>query len=138
MTYGAVVASGGMPGTLDTTARLPVKAPLHGHHVWPQYVGGPTVQPLMSIRDTVHISFIHPSLHFAMKGTAIAMGQDITTTTTSPKNIAFIAHIKGNMGHRLLFAGVVTSYYAGLNAVTHPAIPAPAYLRGIAHSFPRI
>lgn len=138
MTYGAVVASGGMPGTLDTTARLPARAPLHGHHVWPQYVGGPSVQPLMSIRDTVHISFIHPSLHLVMKGTAVAMGQDITTSTTSPKNVAFIAHIKGNMGHRLLFAGVVTSYYAGLNAVTHPAIPAPAYLRGISHSFPRI
>ena len=138
LTYGAVVASGGMPGTLDTTGRLPARAPLHGHHVWPQYVGGPSVQPLMSIRDTVHISFIHPSLHVVMKGTAIAMGQDITTSTTSPKNIAFIAHIKGNMGHRLIFGGVMTGYYAGLNAVTHPAIPAPAYLRGIHHSFPRI
>jgi hypothetical protein len=138
MVYGAVVASGGMPGTLDTTGPLPASAPLHGHHAWPRFVGGPTVQPLMSIRGTVHISIVHPSLNLLLQGTARAMGHTISTHTSDPRNIAFVAHLRSNLRRRAVFSGAMTGYYTGLNAVTRPAIPAAAYLRGIAHSFPRI
>jgi hypothetical protein len=140
MVYGAVVTSGGMPGILDTTGRLPTHAPLHGHHVWPQFVGGPTVQPLMSIRGTVHISIVHPSLNRLLQGTARAMGHTISTHTHTrdPRNIAFVDHLRRDLRRRAIFSGAVTGYYTGLNAATRPAIPAAAYLRGIVHSFPRI
>jgi hypothetical protein len=138
LSMGTVTASGGIPGTLDTNAKLPARAPLHAHHVWPTYVGGPVVQPLMSIRDTVHISVVHPGLHGIMKATAINMGHDITTNTTNPKNQAFIAHLHGNIADRTTFAAVMTGYYLGLNLVTSPPIPVPAYELGMTHSFPLI
>ena len=92
----------------------------------------------MFIRGTVHISIVHPSLNILLQGTAKAMGHTISTHTSDPRNIAFILHLRRNLGRRTAFSGVMAGYYAGLNAVTRPAIPATAYLRGIAHSFPRI
>lgn len=138
LSYGKVVASGGLPGTLDTTARLPARAPLHGHHVWPKFVGGPAAQPLMSIRDTVHISFVHPSLNRVLQASAGTMGHTISTHTTDPRNVAFIRHLRRSSRDRATYASVMTTYYAGLNSVTHPAIPAGAYQRGILYSLPRI
>jgi len=138
LVYGAVVASGGMPGTLDTTGRLPARAPLHGHHVWPQFVGGAPAQPLMSIRGTVHVSIVHPSLNGLLLLTARGMGHTISTHTTDPRNIAFVAHLRRDIRRRGTYSGVMAGYYAGLNMVTHPSIPAAAYLRGITYSFPRI
>ena len=130
-----VIASGGVPGILDTTAPLPRVAPIHGHHVWPKYVGGPVAQPLMGIRDTVHLSFVHPTLHAPLAASAAAMGFTIVPSRT---NLAFIQHLRGNPGDRTIFAGVLTGYYLGLNAITNPPIPAPAYVLGITHSFPLI
>jgi len=92
----------------------------------------------MSIRDRVHISFVHPSLNGVLLVTARGMGHPISTHTTDPRNIAFVAHLRRDLRHRAAFSGAMTGYYAGLNAVTHPPIPAAAYLRGIVHSFPRI
>jgi hypothetical protein len=135
LTYGVVTTSGGMPGTLDTTSPLGPSAPLHAHHVWPKYVGGPVAQPLMSIRDTVHLGFIHPTLHAAMAASASSMGFAILPNV---RNVAFIAHLRTNVGDRTTFAAVLTGYYASLNAITDPTIPAPAYAMGIASSFPRI
>jgi hypothetical protein len=120
-------------GTLDTSARIVGRAPLHGHHVWPKFVGGPEKQPLMSIRGFVHISTVHPIL----QATAAAMGYRITNQTRH--NQAFIQHLHNNIADRRIFADVLTGFYgANLNAITHPRIPAPAYSRGVTPSFPRI
>lgn len=138
LSYSVVVGSGGLPGTLDTTGRLPAKAPLHGHHVWPKFVGGPAVQPLMSIRDSVHLGVVHPSLNSFLVLTARGLGHTISTHTTDPRNIAFVAHLRRDLLDRSLYSAGMAGYYAGLNAITRPAIPAAAYLRGITSSFPRI
>lgn len=135
LSYGLVLASGGVPGTLDTRARLPARAPLHAHHVWPKYVGGPVVQPLMSIRDTVHLNVVHPWIHTPLAATALSMGFIIVRNVT---NVAFIAHLRRNVRDRTTFAAVMTGAYAGLNSITHPAIPPAAYVTGITYSFPRI
>lgn len=136
--YPKVVATGGMHGILDPTARLPARAPLHGHHVWPQFVGGAPAQPLMAIRNMVHISIVHPSLNGLLLLTARGMGHTISTHTTDPRNIAFVAHLRRDILRRGAYSGVMAGYYAGLNMVTHPPIPAAAYLRGITYSFLRI
>lgn len=138
LTYGLVVASGGLPGTLDATGPLPASAPLHGHHTWPRFVGGPVVQPLMSIRGTVHISTVHPTLNSFLLLTARGLGHTISTRTTDPRNIAFVVHLRRNIRDRSLYAVGMSGYYAALNRFAHPPIPAAAYLRGIGHSFPRI
>ena len=136
--YPKVVGTGGMHGILDPTTRLPKRAPMHGHHVWPQFVGGAPAQPLMAIRNMVHISFVHPAFNRLLLSTARGMGHTISTHTTDPRNIAFVAHLRRDIRRRGAYSGVMVGYYAGLNMVTHPPIPAAAYLRGIAYSFPRI
>lgn len=137
LSYGVVTASGGMPGTLDTTAKLPAKAPLHGHHSWPKYVGGPQVQPLMSIRDTVHQNKVHPELHAVMAAAARGMGPGFVLVR-NVRDLRFIAHLRGNATDRATFAAVMSGYYASLNAITDPPIPPPAYGLGIASSIGRI
>jgi hypothetical protein len=140
LSYGNVIASGGLPGTLDTRARLPSSAPLHGHHPWPTYVGGPVVQPLMSVRGIVHNTLLHTNsgLHGAMKATALTWGYNISINATHPQNIAFIANLHANLQRRTIFSGVLTAYHAGLNTQCHPPIPAAAYGTGIAYSYPLI
>jgi len=117
--------------------RTAVSLDLSGHHVWPQFVGGAPAQSLMSIRGTVHISIVHPSLNGLLLLTARGMGHTISTHTTDPRNIAFVAHLRRDIRHRGAYSGVMAGYYAGLNMVTHPPIPAAAYLRGITYAFPR-
>ncbi len=135
LTYGNVVATGGIPGTLDTTAKLPSSAPLHGHHVWPKYVGGPSAQPLMSIRDRVHLGIVHPTIYPPIAATAATMGFTVLPNST---NHNLIAHLRSNIGDRTVFMTMLTGYYVGLNAITHPTIPPPAYTTGLVSSFPRI
>jgi hypothetical protein len=137
LSYSVVIGSGGVPGTLDTTAKLPVRAPLHAHHVWPKYVGGPIVQPLMSIRDTVHLSTVHPTLYIALAASAAAMGFRILPNAA---NLAFVTHLRdpANIADKTAFSAAMTGYYLGLNTITHPIIPPPAYTTGIISSFPRI
>jgi hypothetical protein len=136
LSYGVVIGSGGIPGTLDTTARLPRRAPLHAHHSWPKYVGGPVVQPLMSIRDTVHLAVVHPGLHVPMAAAAAAMGYTLLWNRTL--NAPFIGHLRANIGDRAVFMASMSAFYVGLNAITSPPIPPPAYGVGLASSFPRI
>lgn len=136
------LGTAGFPGTLDSRNRAQAVGPLHGHHVWPWYVGGPEVQPLMSIRGTVHNQVIHTnaSLHGVLKATALTIGRgfNITTNRTHPENVAFRRHLVANVGDRTTVSVSLSAYYAGLNLITSPPIPAPAYMLGITHSFPRI
>lgn len=122
-------ASGGVPGTLDPNAPLPPSAPIHAHHVWPKYVAGPDVQPLMSVRESVHQGVIHTTIHIPLAATAALMG---FTITPNGQNLAFKAHLKANPAERPKVAAALTTYYLGLSARTDPGIPPLAYSAGIA------
>lgn len=89
----------------------------------------------MSIRDTVHISTLHPTLHPVLAVSAAGMGYRIVPNRT---NTEFIQHLRADMADRRIFAADMTAYYVGLNRITRPPIPAAAYSRGIVHSLPRI
>lgn len=127
-TSGKARASGGAVGTLDPNAPLPASAPIEGHHSWPKFVGGPEIQPLMSVRAIVHHTTIHTTIQVPLVAAAAAMGFPITA---NGRNLAFKAHLRANPTDRAVIAGVLTAYYAGLSARTDPGIPPPAYLLGI-------
>ncbi|WP_158839600.1 hypothetical protein [Saccharothrix deserti] len=121
-------ASGGVPGTLDPNAKLPASAPIHAHHVWPKYVAGPEIQPMMSVRESVHQGVIHTTIQVPLVAVAALMG---FTITPNGQNLAFKAHLKANPAERPKVAAALTTYYSGLSARTDPGIPPPAYVNGI-------
>lgn len=85
----------------------------------------------MGIRSFVHLSVMHPS----MLNPALLLAFPITTRTTDPKNVAFIARLRIDAAKRLEVAAVLTGFYStALNAVTDPPIPPSAYIPGITSS----
>lgn len=142
ITRSTVVPSGGMPGTLDIRiprGQWPASAPLSGHHPWPEYVGGPHIQPLMSVRQMVHSRYIHTNagIHGAAKLAARAMGYTISTHLTDPRNQAFILHLRNNPADRTAFMGALVGFHYSLNTMPgcYPTIPPQAYGRGIVYSY---
>ena len=125
-----VQKSGGIVGTLDTDFRGGLFH-LEGHHVWPRYVGGPAVQPLMSLRFEVHRLVVHPGLHVAMATAAVPMGFTLVINRT---NGAFIRHLRRTPTDRAVFAGVMLAFYAGVGAAASPPVPPAAYVPGLALS----
>jgi Ca2+/Na+ antiporter len=128
--YPPVVVSGGMVGTLDTDFAGGLFH-LEGHHVWPKYVGGPEVQPLMSLRFEVHRGVVHPGLHLVMAGAALPMGFTLVINRT---NRLFIEHLRRTPSDRAIFAGVMLTFYGGVGASATPPVPPGAYVPGIARS----
>jgi hypothetical protein len=131
MTYSLAVKTGGIPGTLDTRSPLGAKAPLHGHHVWPEYAGGHPDQPLMSVRDTVHLGDLHRMLDGFIAVTSTALGH---RATRNGDNYAFVREMRRSPTKRAAFAGSLLGFYRALNLRTDPPIPAAAYAPGVTYA----
>jgi len=128
------VASGGVVGALELGEGVP--SPPTGlqydaHHVWPKFAGGPEKQPLMGIFSFVHLSLMHP----LMLNPLLTRTFSITTRTTDPLNVAFIARLRTDAAKRAQVAAVLTGFYLALNTQTSPPIPPEAYQRGISSAF---
>ncbi|WP_229070773.1 hypothetical protein [Actinoplanes sp. DH11] len=130
-----VIDSGGIPGTLDTRSPIGSKAPLHGHHVWPEYAGGHSKQPLMSVRDTVHLGELHRMLDGFIKVASSGLGYPATRTGG---NYEFIREMRRNPAKRAAFAGSLLGFYRALDLRTDPPIPVAAYARGVTYAAARI
>jgi hypothetical protein len=125
-----VVNSGGIVGALEPCGiATPHSLFYVGHHVWPKFAGGPESQPLMGIFGFVHSSIVHPGVN-----TLLTTTFPITTHTTDPKNITFIARLRKEPALRSQVALVLTGYYQFLNLQTEPPINPYAYVPGISSS----
>jgi hypothetical protein len=131
MRYSLVVKSGGIPGTLDTRSPLGSSAPLHGHHVWPEYAGGHPDQPLMSVRDTVHLGDLHRMLDAFITVSSTGLGHP---ATRRGNNYAFVREMRRNPTKRAAFAGSLLGFYRALNLRTDPPIPVAAYAPGVTYA----
>jgi len=134
ITVAKAVGSGGTVGALVLGPGVP--SPPTGlrfdaHHVWPKFIGGPEKQPLMGIFSFIHLSIMHPLMLNPLLTTTFG----ITTRTTDPKNVAFIARLRTDSAERLRVAGILTGFYLSLNTQTNPPIPASAFTPGISSSF---
>ncbi|MGH3366131.1 MAG: hypothetical protein ACRDOY_02915 [Nocardioidaceae bacterium] len=99
----------------------------HAHHSWPQNLGGRAAQPLMTVRNALHLSVIHPALH------AYLIGQDhsVTQHTTDPRNVTFIARLQAQRTYRHEVYDDLMAFYALVNRMTSPQMPTNAYQLGV-------
>ena len=89
--YPLVVASGGLPGTFDPSAPLVGKSPMHGHHVWPKYVGGPRIPAAqLSVHHDLHRTAIHDPLHLVLAAAAAPMGFPVLRRNARNRDLSAI------------------------------------------------
>lgn len=143
------IASGGVPGALDFQWGTDLKKTVykyritvsgrtysadatdavgwHGHHVWPKNIGGPESQPLMTVREALHLNVLHPALHAYLH----ALGYPITAQTSSAVNQAFIDRLGTNRAFRHRIRDQLLDFYALMNQATDPQMPTIAYRDGV-------
>ena len=128
----AAVASGGLPGAVDVRGPRQTSTP-QGHHVWPKFVGGPDKgQPMFGARLLVHQA-IHREFPLVMGPVATTLGTPLTPTTLG--NAKLIRLLRTNDSALVAFTSGLTLFYAGFNRTqVHPAMPAAAFLPGLAAS----
>lgn len=98
-----------------------------GHHTWPLQYGGSASQPLLGVRQALHQGVIHPLMWTYLNG----LGHDVSTATTDPKNVAFIASLRRNPDLRRRVATQLLAFYATLNTQADPPMPPAAYAAGV-------
>jgi hypothetical protein len=101
----------------------------HGHHPWPEYMGGPEKQPLMAVKNAVHISLIHPMLYRFMA--KLYPTHHITNTEVDDD---FRNRLINDSRFRRSVANNLKLFHTTLPA-SMPPIPPAAYTRGIDHGF---
>jgi hypothetical protein len=132
---GAVVASGGVVGVLDIRVFDPSRPFADGHHVWPKFVGGPVIQPLMAVRSPVH-TVLHREFPLVIAPAAAAMG--FTLMPTRLGNLPLITHLRGNARDRAAFTAAILGFYAAFNVQVDPPVPAVAFTTGVVFSAARL
>jgi hypothetical protein len=98
-----------------------------GHHTWPMQYGGASSQPLMAVRQALHQGGIHPLMWSYLNG----LCHDVSTSTTDPRNVAFIASLRADPALRAQVAVELEGFYIALNTQADPPMPAVAFTAGI-------
>ena len=131
-----VVNSGGIVGAFDYNYRITSGFVWHAHHSWPKFLGGMVNQPLMGIRESLHLSVMHPALLVYLKG----LGHNVlgNQPATDPTNALFVSKLRTDMTFRSLVMAELIAFYKLFNVKSDVPIPANAYMLGIQDTFARL